>query len=157
MLQCFPLAGLALSTDREQPIDIKADQLDIDDKKHISIYQGHVEMRQGSLHIKADKIVFHFNPQNELQRLEVQGAPATLEQLNNKNEKLSGSAKNITYSDDLLLLKLQGKALFKTDSDTIESEWITVNTQTEALKAGGINASDRVRMIIKPNSPKTQP
>ena len=52
VLLCYPLVGLTLSTDRNQPIDIQADKLDINDKQHISIYQGHVVMRQGSLHIR---------------------------------------------------------------------------------------------------------
>ncbi|MCK4707294.1 MAG: lipopolysaccharide transport periplasmic protein LptA [Gammaproteobacteria bacterium] len=152
VLLCYPLIGLTLSTDRNQPIDIQADKLDINDKQHISIYQGHVVMRQGSLHIQADKITFHFNPQNDLQRLEIEGSPATLKQLNNKNEPVSGTAKKIIYTDDLLLLKLNGNARFMSNSDTIESEWITINTQTEALKAGGEKGDSRVRMLIQPKS-----
>ena len=150
MLLSYPVIGLTLSTDRNQPIDIQADKLDIDDKKHISIYQGNVEMHQGSLHIKADKITFHFNQQNDLQRLEIEGSPAILKQLNNKNQPVSGTAKHIIYTDDLLLLKLNGNARFNSNSDTIESEWITINTKTEALEAGSLKGENRVRMLIQP-------
>lgn len=152
-LLSFPLTGLALSTDRDQPIDIQADKLIIDDSQHISIYQGNVDMRQGSLHIQADKIVFHFTAQNKLQRMEIEGSPATLNQLNDRNEAVSGAAKKIIYTDDLLLLKLHGDARFQNNADTIESEWITINTNTDALEAGSMQGESRVRMLIQPKNP----
>ena len=151
-LLCTPLTGLALSSDRSKPIDIQADKLNINDNQHISIYQGNVVMRQGSLHIQADKITFRFNQKNDLQRLEIEGSPATLKQLNNKNEPVSGTAQKITYTDNQLLLELTGNAQFNSNSDTIESEWITINTETEALKAGSPEGDSRVRMLIQPKN-----
>jgi len=152
----YPLTAFALSTDRTQPIDIQADKLDIDEAQHISIYQGNVEMHQGSLHIVADKIVFYFDNDNNLQRLEIEGKPATLKQLNDRNQKVSGSARKIIYTDNQLLLNLEGDALFNSDRDTIEGDWISVNTDTEALKAGSKKGENRVRMLIQPkNQPGT--
>ena len=152
----YPLAALALTTDRAQPIDIQADKLDIDEGQHISIYQGNVEMHQGSLHIVADKIVFYFDNENNLQRLEIEGSPATLKQLNDRNQKVSGSARKIIYTENQLLLNLEGEARFNTDRDTLEGDWISVNTDTEALKAGSKKGENRVRMLIQPkNQPGT--
>ncbi len=148
----FPLASLALSTDKDQAIDIIADSLEIDDSKHISIYQGNVDMRQGSLHIKADKIEFYFTADNDLDRLEIEGSPATLKQLNDLNEPVSGSARKIIYSDNQLLLKLTGDANFISVKDSIKGEWITVNTTTDALKAGSKKGKNRVRMLIQPKN-----
>jgi lipopolysaccharide export system protein LptA len=47
---------MALSSDREQPINLEADAADIDDLKGISIYTGNVVLTQGSMVIKS--IVF---------------------------------------------------------------------------------------------------
>ncbi len=152
ILLSYSQTGLTLSTDRDQPINVQADQLDIDDNLHISTYQGNVEMHQGSLYIKADTIVFQFDDKNDLLHLEIKGSPATLNQLNDKNEVVSGSAKHIIYTDKLLLLKLNGDAQLKTNGDSIESEWITLNTQTDALKAGNTKGDNRVRMLIQPKN-----
>lgn len=152
-----PLSSWSLSSDRDQPINIEADRLDIDDSQHISIYQGNVDMRQGSLHIRADKIIFHFNAENDLQRLEIEGSPATLDQLNDNNEEISGSAKNIIYTDNQLLLKLSGDAKFRSVLDTIEGEWIDINTGTDALKAGSKKGESRVRMLIQPKNSTAKP
>ena len=152
-----PLAANALSSDRDQPIDIVADQLQIDDAKHISIYQGNVDMRQGSLHIKADRVALYFNAQNELLRLEIQGQPATLKQTSDAGEPVSGSARHIIYSDNQLQLKLTGDARFVSNKDSIDSEWITINTDTDAINAGSIKGKNRVRMLIQPKSGNAKP
>ncbi|MBC8210928.1 MAG: lipopolysaccharide transport periplasmic protein LptA [Gammaproteobacteria bacterium] len=151
-LLSFPIYVNALSTDRAQAIDIQADKLDIDDAQHISIYQGNVEMHQGSLHIIADKIVFFFDSNNDLLRLEIEGSPASLKQLSDKNQKLTGSARKIIYTDNQLLLNLEGEARFNSDRDTIEGDWISVNTDTDALRAGSKKGENRVRMLIQPKN-----
>lgn len=156
LLLVSPLTAYSLSSDRDQQINIEADQLDMDDTQHISIYQGNVEMRQGSLHIQADKIVLHFTPQNNLERLEIEGSPATLQQLTDQNEPISGSALHIIYSDNQLLLKLSGDAHFNSGKDSIDSEWITINTDTDAIRAGSIKGRNRVRMLINPKAPQPQ-
>jgi len=151
-LLTHPISGYTLSTDRSQPINIEADNLEIDDSRHVSTYQGNVKMQQGSLHIQADKIVFYFTDKNEIQRLEVEGSPATLNMLNDKNEPISGKARKIIYTENQLLLKLMGDAHFQSNSDSIDGEWININTSTEALQAGSTKGENRVRMIIQPNN-----
>ncbi len=107
-------------------------------------------MQQGSLRIKADKIVLHFDTQNDLEWLEINGSPAEFHQLNDEQKPISGTALNMQYYDRESLLKLMGNARFNSDQDSIESENITVNTATNALQAGDQNGGERVRMLIQP-------
>ncbi|MDJ0833461.1 MAG: lipopolysaccharide transport periplasmic protein LptA [Gammaproteobacteria bacterium] len=145
---CWPGLAAALSSDREQPIHIEADKLDIDESRNISTYQGNVEMQQGSLNIKSDKIVFHFNDSNEILLLEITGTPARFKQLNDEGETMNGVAGFMKYIDTESSLELYGDARLQIAEDSIESDQIIVNTETNALKAG--NGSDRVRMLIQP-------
>lgn len=147
-----PVTAQALSTDRNQLITIEADHLDIDDSRHISTYQGNVEMRQGSLHIRADKIVFLLNKNNDLQQLDITGSPALFNQLNDRQELIKGFADNMIYYENDSLLKLRGNAKIQTAQDTIVSDQITINTETNALQAGKAKGNDRVRMIIQPKN-----
>ena len=142
----------ALSSDRSQTIKILADELEIDETRHISIYQGNVDMRQGSLHIVADRIVFHFTEQNDIEWLEITGTPATLNQLNNNNEPVTGTALNINYFESKSIIELLGDAEFKSSLDTINSNKIKVNTETDALQAGGKKPNERVEMLIYPKN-----
>jgi len=152
LLMGYPLFGFALSSDREQAINIEADNLNIDDNRNISVYQGNVKMQQGSLHIKAEKIIFHFSTEKELDSLEISGNPATFNQMTDNNEAVSGSARKIIYSDNQLLLKLSGKANFQSDKDTIESEWITMSKTNSSRLPVLTVCKDRVRMLIQPKN-----
>lgn len=151
-LLLLPVNVMARSNDRNQPIDIEADSLQIDDTKRVSIYQGNVKMRQGSLQIQADRIELHFNAQNELLTLDIKGQPATLRQITDNDEPVSGQARHIVYSDHQLKLKLTGEARFVSKRDSIDSEWITINTDTDAINAGSIKGKNRVRMLVQPKN-----
>jgi lipopolysaccharide export system protein LptA len=153
LLFCLiPLSANALTSDKNQPIQIAADRLEIDDTKHISHYQGNVEMTQGSLSFSADSIIFHFDAKNDLQWLEIEGKPAHFRQLNDDKTPISGSALKMNYLQLKSELKLLGQARFQSAQDTIESEFITVNTDTDALQAGGNQGKGRVHMLIQPKN-----
>ena len=44
------------------------------------------------------------------------------------------------------------KAQFKSGEDLIESETITLNTNTDTIEAGDPSGNSRVRMVIQPNN-----
>lgn len=144
----WPGITAALSTDREQPIQIEADRLDIDESRRISIYQGNVEMQQGSLNINGDRVVFYFDENNEILRLEITGTPARLKQLNDKGDSVDGRAVFMKYLQNESLLELHDQAFLQIAEDRIESDKIIVNVDTNAVQAG--NGKDRVRMLIQP-------
>ncbi len=148
-------ASLALSTDQNQPVHIEADKLEIDESRHFSVYQGKVTLQQGSLNIKADRITLFFSNDNDLLRLEVSGSPATFNQLNDQQKLVSGSALKMEYIEDSSIMTLQGNARIVSEIDTIESDKIVINMQTDALQAGNPEGKGRVRMLIKPKESKT--
>ncbi len=152
-----------LANDREQPIHIESDQLEIDESRHQSLYQGHVEMRQGSLRIQADRIRFLFDADNNLRRLEIEGEPAQLQQTDDQGRPLKGEARRILYFNNEARLELIGGARLDNAGDLIESERIRFNLETNALEAGQSDADTgegepgRVRMVIQPRSSASPP
>jgi lipopolysaccharide export system protein LptA len=152
IVSLLPASVWALSSDRDQPIQIEADRLEIVESQHISHYQGNVEMNQGSLNISADSIIFHFDDNNDLQWLEIEGNPAHFKQLNDDQTPVTGSALRMNYYQPRSQLELFGKARFQSALDTIESETIVINTNTNALQAGGTADDGRVRMLIQPKT-----
>ncbi len=148
----IPLSAIALTSDKNQPIQIEADRLEIDETKHISHYQGNVEMTQGSLNFIADSIIFHFDENNDLQWLQIEGQPAHFKQLNDDQTSISGSALRMNYYQTKSELELLGQAQFQSVQDTIESESIIINTDTDTLQAGGEQGKGRVRMLIQPKN-----
>lgn len=149
----LPAPLLALSNDQDQPIEIEADSLEVRDAEKISIYSGKVRLNQGSLALRADRLVIHFNNQNELNLMELTGSPATFRQLNNEQQEMIGQADRLEYREAESTLLLLGNAKFTLKGDTIESNRISINTDNQSIQAGSSTSDDRVKMLIQPRQP----
>lgn len=145
----------ALDADRDQPIEVEADSLEVRDQENISIYQGNVKLKQGSLEISSDRLVIHFNDNSDLVLMEMTGNPARLRQLDNEQQEMRGQARQINYLESESLLELIEEARFTHAGDTIESTLIRINTEDNNIQAGSSNADERVKMLIQPRQNST--
>jgi lipopolysaccharide export system protein LptA len=155
LLLLLPLQGWAMDSDRDQPINIEADQLEIREQENISIYQGNVQLVQGSLKINSDHMVIHFNEANELTLIEMTGTPAKFQQLDNAQVQIRGEAEQIDYSDLDSMLILRRKAFLDQDGKVINSDLIRVNTATSAIEAGSAKSEVRTTIVIPPRKTET--
>jgi len=146
--------AFALKSDRDQPIDITADRLEINEAKKFSTYTGNVILKQGSLNIQANSLILYFDDSNELDYMEMSGTPARLKQLSDQQEVMRGSAQKIIYHDKKSLLTLTDDALFTTEKENISSHFIQVNIENDHIKAGKDDKKHRVHMKILPRSKK---
>jgi len=144
----------ALKSDSDQPIDITAYSLEMNESKHISNYTGDVTLKQGSLDIQSDTLVLYFDDNNDLDYMEMTGKPARLKQKNEDNEWMTGSAKHIIYHDKKSLLTLSDDAEFFSGSEHITSDFIKINTVNNQLQAGKKDSNSRVHIKILPRSKK---
>lgn len=145
----------ALDADRDQPIEVEADSLEVRDQENISIYQGNVKLKQGSLEISSDRLVIHFNDNGDLVLMEMTGNPARLRQLDNEQQEMRGQARQINYLESESLLELIEEARFTHAGDTIESTLIRINTEDNNIQAGSSDADERVKMLIQPRQNST--
>jgi lipopolysaccharide export system protein LptA len=145
----------ALDADRDQPIEVEADSLEVREQENISIYQGNVKLKQGSLEISSDRLVIHFNDNSDLVLMEMTGNPARLRQLDNEQQEMRGQARQINYLESESLLELIEEARFTHAGDTIESTLIRINTEDNNIQAGSSNADERVKMLIQPRQNST--
>lgn len=82
ILETFVLLGAALlcaaaiasPQDLAQPVYIEADQLLIDEPKGVSVYTGHVRVRQGGISLQAEKVEL-YGDGKQLNRIVARGAP----------------------------------------------------------------------------------
>ena len=109
-----------------------------------------MELVQGSLQISCERMVIRFNSDNELQVIEMTGAPARFRQLDDDQKEMLGEAAQIDYTESQSLLVLRGNARFSHAGDIIESEMIRVNTESNSIQAGSSESDERVKMLIQP-------
>lgn len=148
------LAGpaLGLDSDREQPITIEADRLDVDDAKGVSVYRGDVRYTQGTLELKAAEVTVFSTQERSLARVVANGKPATFkQQIDPAGGVLNGKADNIEYAVAAQRLRLQGSAHLVYCGDEFESDHIEYLAAKDLVKAGKSSAGGgRVQVTIQP-------
>ncbi len=165
LLLCLSASNIyALPSDREQPIKIVADSAIRDEKLGITIYQGNVEIQQGTLLINADKVTIRSRKSDsdsseELDEMIAVGQLATLkQQLEENGEFVDAAARTLRYKIDNNTVELIDEASLKQQGSTISGDRITYDMHTQRVKARGeVNSSEppeRVTVIIPPKQNK---
>jgi len=156
LLLFWTTAVPALEADREQPIQVAADAVDIDEATGVSVYQGDVQVDQGSIRIRADKVTV--TQRNGAPGLVVaEGKPVTFQQQpEGKQGLVKGRALRTEYNMDSELLVMIGDALLIQGEDTFKSDRIVYDRAKSVVKAGAsASGKERVHISIQPR--KTSP
>jgi len=162
-LSGFSSQALAEAADRDKPIDLEADSVKVDDAKQTSTYSGNVILTQGTLVIRADKLIVREDSEG-FQHSTSLGNPTTFRQKREgKNEYMEGSAQRIEYDGRMDKVQLYTKAWVKRGEDIVHGDYIMYDANAEYAEVigGGSSAatpgtpSGRVRAIIQPKNKKT--
>lgn len=152
----------ALSTDKDQDIEVESDTAVLDDSKNISIYTGNVIVVQGSMRITGDKMTVYYTDDREMDRILVVGNPATFRQLPDNNTVYDeAEARTMEYYETSSLLILTEEAFVKHDGNRLtgarieyDTELSQVRAQSKGIADGNDKVSDepgedgRVKLII---------
>ena len=157
----FSTNALAEAADRDKPINLEADSVKVDDAKQISTYSGNVILTQGTLIIRADKLIVREDSAG-FQHSTSTGNPTTFKQKREgKNEYMEGSAQRIEYDGRMDKVQLYTKAWVKRGEDIVHGEYISYDANAEyaeviggAKSADGTTTSGRVRAIIQHKNKK---
>ena len=142
--------ALAKSSDRQQPMDISADNTDaVMEDNGMSVLQGNVSIRQGTLEVNADRAEVH-RVAGDIQRIVLTGAPARLRQVSDTGETMEAQARQVTYtlSEDIMLLT--GAVEVRQPRGTLSGETVRYDIGTGRLNGGG--DGQRVNMRILPKT-----
>ncbi len=161
-LLVFSNRAQAEAADRDKPIDLEADSVKVDDARQTSTYSGNVILTQGTLVIRADRLIVREDSEG-FQHSTSLGNPTTFRQKREgKNEYMEGSAQRIEYDGRMDKVQLYTKAWVKRGEDIVHGDYIMYDANAEYAEVigGGSSAatpgtpSGRVRAIIQPKSKK---
>ncbi len=143
-----------LGSDREQPIYIEADSVEIDEGSGSSLYQGEVILVQGSTRITADQVSVLQGEQRRQERVVAVGSPVTFRQQEGPAARLvEGRALRIEYDASGDVLVMIGEAELLQGGDTFRSDRIVYDRRRELVRAGAsVQGSERVRITIQPQN-----
>ena len=71
--------GRSSNADREQPIEVRARSVEVNEKTGVSVYRGDVIVRQGSLELRGDLVEIRTRDKKP-ERIDAYGKPATARQ-----------------------------------------------------------------------------
>jgi lipopolysaccharide export system protein LptA len=127
----------ANSEDKKQPINYSANSADVNQQTRGGNLTGNVVITQGTMTIRADRIVFKQNADNSVSAT-AYGNPITFRQKREGfDEYFEGYAQRAEYNGEKEVLELYDRALLKRGLDEIRSNYISYNTRTELFRAEG--------------------
>lgn len=148
----------AEKADRDKPINFSGDSGDANLQARGGALTGNVIITQGTLTIRADRILFKQNADNSLSAT-AYGNPVTFRQKRDGvDEYYEGFAQRIEYDGSKEFLELFDRALLKRGQDEIRSNYVSYNAATELFRAEGRASSTpdptgpgtRVRGMFQP-------
>jgi lipopolysaccharide export system protein LptA len=157
LLSCAAPAH-AERADRNKPLHLEADQVNIDNTNQISIFTGNVVLTQGTLVIRGDKIVVT-QDKNGFKHGTATGNLASFRQKRDGlDEYVEGYGDRIEYDTGSEIMEIFGHARVKRGQDDVRGEHITYNSKTETFQVSSTSAQpvptpgkeQRVRAVIQP-------
>ena len=150
----------AEQSDRNKPINFSGDSGDANLQARGGALTGNVIITQGTLSIRADRIVFKQNNDNSLSATAYGNPVAIRQKRDGVDEYYEGYAQRVEYDGAKELVELFDRALLKRGQDEIRSNYVSYNTATEVFKAEGREGSvpdpagpgARVRGMFQPRS-----
>lgn len=151
VLLCVWGRGQALESDKDQPMHLEADSLSVDEASGVVLYEGGVEITQGSLKIWADRLWIH-RRQGKTEKIIGEGVPVRFRQLPDKGaEEVRGEARRVEINAQRNELLLIDDAVLEQGGNRFNSDRIIYNREKAIVKAGGsAQGKERVQVVIEP-------
>ena len=96
-LPVVPLCALALDSERQLPVHLRADRIDVDQKKGLSLYRGNVVFSQGTLRLTAARAEVQ-NRASVIETITAEGKPVTFRHRpEGQADFIEGEANRVVY------------------------------------------------------------
>lgn len=156
-LLAAPASLLALKSDRQEPLEIKADNSDGTFGDGTATLRGQVEIRQGSLLVQAD-VANVEKTEGRVTRIELVGGPVHLEQEIESEGLVVAKAKTIRYEVATGIVTLSGAADVVHPQYHISGETLVYDMNAQHFQGSSGEQEGRLQIRLDPELlPVNQP
>jgi lipopolysaccharide export system protein LptA len=152
--------------DRDKPVNLEADKVSVDDAKKVLVFEGNVLLSQGTMTIRAGKLVVTQDA-NGFQRGVATGAPNAPARFRQKREGrddfIEGEAERIEHDARTERTEFFVRARVKSGGDELTGSYVSYDGITERYLVSGaqpakpdVATDGRVRATIQPKSKNTE-
>jgi len=148
-------AARALPEDADQPIHIRADNVEYDQNGNRVIYRGSVQVDQGTLRVTAETLTIDLQDGKKVLRITAEDTPAHYQQqIEEGKELVRARALTIIYHTQDERVDLKGDANLEQEGSTLAGDLIVYD-----IVAGRVDATaereEPVRMVLQPAATKS--
>lgn len=164
-LSALSLPAFAEKADRDKPVNLEADRIVIDDAKKVNSFEGNVQLVQGTLVIRSEKLVVSQDAEGFQSGVATGGTGGLArfrQKREGKDEYVEGEAERIVHNGKLEKTEFFQRAHFKSGQDEVRGQYISFDGKNENYlvtsgPAGTIAAAvpgedKRVRAVIQPKN-----
>lgn len=148
-LALFATPSHALKTDRQQPLDVKADSTDGTLGDGMTSLRGAVEINQGSLEVRAD-IADVEKAEGRVTRIVLTGEPVHLQQEIEDEGLVTAQASRIEYEVATGIVTLTGGADVVHPQYQISGEKLIYDMNVQHFQGAGGDESGRIQIRLDP-------
>ncbi|PTC00464.1 lipopolysaccharide transport periplasmic protein LptA [Thalassospira xiamenensis] len=154
LLLAMPQAALAQGQDDfSKPIKINADDESFDIKRNLAIFTNNVVISQGTLLIKADKLIAERDRERQVEMFVATGTPATYQQQLDDGSLIEAQANEIKYDQINQVLTLTGSAEVNQNNSLVRGGVLRYDFVSQTLTSERGEANDeQVETIILPRN-----
>ena len=152
LLALTSMSSFALKDDNQKPINIESDNQSLDMESNTVTLTDNVVITQGSILIKASKVVIKRPPEGSGKKdtVDASGSPVTFHQIMDDGKPVDGKANQVHYDLNEEFLTLTGNAELKQLDSKINGNVITYDVKKQQLKATS-GKGGRVKTVLIPN------
>ncbi|WFE72284.1 lipopolysaccharide transport periplasmic protein LptA [Halomonas sp. M1] len=147
-----PLSAAAQTT--QAPVEVEADRLDLDQLAGTAVYSGNVNIRQGEMQLRGERVEIQRNDAGELARAIATGERAYLRnQLDGETTPMEGWARRIIYHVAERRVELIDQAELTQRGDRFQGGRLEYFIDREVVQARSEvdgSESQRIRMTLQP-------
>lgn len=151
-LSCFSISH-ALENDHNQKVFLKANAAEYNAKTGEGLYQGKVQIDQGSSHLTADRAKTKTDKHNRLVKASAYGSAKQpvhfWTKINNDKPSLHAYAQQIDFYPDSNKIILRGNALIQQGKDTYRAPVIEYDTKAQHIISSASHLG-RTTIVLHP-------
>jgi len=144
--------------DRDKPVNLEADRVDLDDARKEAVFEGNVTLTQGTLMIKGDKIIVKQDADGFQYGIAYGKLAHFRQKREGFDEYIEGFAERLEYDGKADKVQMFTNARIQRGGDEVRGDYISYNAVTEFFQVigGGRTAASpgnpqgRVRAVIQP-------
>lgn len=150
--------ALAERADRDKPVNLEADRITVDEAKNVQVFEGNVQLVQGTLVIRTAKLVVTQDADGFQKGIAYGGAGGLArfrQKREGKDEYINGEAERIEYDGRSDKAELFNRAHVTSGQDDVRGPYISYDGMTENYLVANLPGSaqrERVHAVIQPKA-----